>query len=359
MTRPRWILLLALFAALAWPTWWLLSGRPAGYQVVLPPLRVEPPSLRLPPIPFGKGAAGEFVLTNEGDEPLVITGIGPSGCDCAELSLTLPARPRAEQRPRLSPSGMQLALQPGEEARLRVVLSTARYREPVSWKGNAVPIRFASYDFLRLEYSADILIPFWVEPWAVQLGEVGIRERPIGAVVVKGDAAEDLRILAPAEIDGWRIELEQLTEAPPAWRIEVQAPPELPAQPFHQEFVLHTSVPDMPVRFTVFGVGMPDLAFAPSRVTLQPDATGRARAAIEFRYRAAGRRLERFEATARLDAGVELPARLAVVEEGRAWVVEVELPPGVDPAARDGVLVVRSDDPDSPELRVPILVFRG
>ncbi|RMH02211.1 MAG: DUF1573 domain-containing protein [Planctomycetota bacterium] len=320
-----------------------------------PPLAVEPPVLRLPRIPFGGAAGGEFRLRNEGDEPLVITGIGPTGCDCAVAELRLPSRSGDAARVRVQDRGMHLALAPGEEAILGITLDTRRYREPVRFKASNLPIQFEGWDYVALEYSADIWVPFWTEPWAVQLGTIGARERKPGLVAVRALEETDFEILAPSEIDGWELQVERAGDDPAAYRITVLPPPELPLGGLLKEFELATSIPDMPVRFTVLAQVVADVVHGPDRLLLRP-RQGVTEAELSVRTVAEGGRLHILAAEVEAPTKEAWPVRIEPLEPDRAWRVVVGLPAGVEPPLR-ATLVVTTDDPETPRIEVPIQVF--
>ncbi len=330
---------------------------PAGLELNHPPLAVDPPSLRLPRIPFGKGAAGQFLLRNEGSEPLTITGIGPTGCDCAVADLLLPGRPPGEDRVRVQDRGMRVSLAPGEEAVLELTLSTLRSRQPTRFKASAIPLYVEGYDYLALEYSADIWVPFWAEPWAVQLGTVGIRERKPGLVSVRALEEEEFEILAPDQIDGWELEVEQVSLHPSAYNIHVTPPPELPAGSFLQEFELNTSLPEMPVRFSVIGMAVADLAYSPQRLLLRPDE-GVTAATASLRMLPSDRLLRVLEARAETEEGLALPVEVEPVEPGRSYRVEVSLPADGAGGAKRATLTILTDDADQPEVQIPVQILR-
>ncbi len=331
---------------------------PAALELRHPPLRVEPSELRLPRIPFGKGASGEIRLTNEGDEEVVITGIGPTGCDCTMADLVLPDRPEGGRRVRVQDSGMRVALRPGETAVLEVTLSTLRSRQPTRFKASAIPIHFEGWDYLAVEYSADIWVPFWTEPWAVQLGTVGARERRPALVTVRGLEEEEFEILAPEQVDGWELRVTRVADAPAAYNVEAVPPPELPRGPFQQDFELNTSFPEMKVRFTVIGLAVADVTHSPQRVLLRPDE-GVREGRVAVRMLPADRGLAILEAVAETESGAPLEVDVTPTEPGRGYAVTVRLPAESDGApAERATLRVRTDDEETPLIEVPIQILR-
>ncbi|MBL7007534.1 MAG: hypothetical protein ISR76_00925 [Planctomycetes bacterium] len=321
------------------------------------PMKVEPEYLRLPRIPFGKGAAGEFRLTNEGRDPLRITGIGPTGCDCAVADLLLPDRPEGMQHLRVQERGMRLELAPGEQAVLKLTLSTLRYREPVRFKASSIPIQFEGYDHLALEYSADIWVPFWAEPWALQLGTLGVRQRPTGRIAVRAVEEAEFQILAPADLDGWELEIRQASADPDSYNIEVTPPPELPVGSFMKDFELRTSIPEMPVRFTVVGTVVPDVAHSPQRLLLRPDEGVRS-GAVTVTLLPTDRPLRLLGAEVRSSTGAACAVEIEPTIPGRSYRVSVTLPEDPATLGQDATLLIRTDDDETPLIEVRVQVLR-
>ena len=250
------------------------------------PLAVTPARLELPRIPFGATGRGSFELRNTGDAPLRITRIGPTNCDCALAQLELPDRPEDRRRMRVDLDGLLLTLAPGERAVLHFELITSRWREPVTWKSGSIPILFEDYDYQVLEWTADIWNPYWLEPWAVELGRVGTHDRPTGVVMVRANDEPHFRLRVPAVIDGWEL---RVSEAPEdgndRYRIDVRAPAELPLGPFQKEFTISSDLEGAPpVRFTVQGYVEPNVGYSPTRLVLRP-AAGRPSDELMIRYR--------------------------------------------------------------------------
>ncbi|MCH2112808.1 MAG: hypothetical protein MK213_08120, partial [Planctomycetes bacterium] len=142
-----------------------------------PALVAQPAKLTLPQIPFGGKGEGQFSLHNTTSEVVSILGIGPTGCDCAEVKLIIPATGDVFE---VSPQGMSVPLNPGMEAELHLTLDTSRYRDPVTWKTGRIPVILDRGPYLPLDYEADIWTPFWCEPWAIELGDVPMNESASG-----------------------------------------------------------------------------------------------------------------------------------------------------------------------------------
>ncbi len=327
------------------------DARPEGTT-----LEVRPQLLQFDPIPFGGRAEGVYHLRNAGAAPLRIRRIGPTGCGCANPVLELPGRSGPERRLRLDLGPVEVVLQPGEEALLHLTLDTSRFREPVSRRHGSFPIVIEGQPPVVLEYAADIWNPVQVEPWAVDLGRVGVREQPVATVLVKGHDQARFRLLAPEEVDGWRVAAVQVPGGEvDLWRVTVTAPPELPQGPFRQDFRLPLDVPGaLPVRFTVMGVGEPDLVWGPKRLIF-PAEGQRLALELTLRLRARGRSLPPPEVELLPegggDSGLEVQVRAA--EPERSYRIRVTRLAGPPPATRRGILRLHTAWEEQPVIEVP------
>jgi hypothetical protein len=315
------------------------------------PLVAEPAFLEFPRITFGESSLAWYELRNQGSEPLSITRIGPSGCQCAELRLELPERPPEQRFARVPDGGPPLVLAPGESARLGIKLDTSRYREPRSRIQRAgFPVMIQGHEALVLEYAADIWTPFQVEPWAVEMGSVGVRERPTGVVGVQAHDETDFHPIVPEEVDGWRFEMRGGGGEKPSFRILVTAPEELPLGPFLKEFQFRTDLAGAPpIRFTVQGVAEPDITWSPRKLSLLPGRT----AAVEVWTRAVG---GTFRVTdARVIAAFPKGFQVAIepVEEGRRYRVLLTYEGSVPEGGMEGALRALTDHRERRTLAVP------
>ncbi len=317
------------------------------------PLEIQPALLQLDSIPFGGRAQGAFLLRNRTKSPLLIRGIGPTSCDCAILDLTLPDRPGAPTWTP-SPQGMQLVLASGERAQVNLQVDTARYRNPVNWKTGRIPI-ILEEGYAALDWALSVWVPYWLEPWARNLQEVGIREQPVTYFLVEGKEVPDFELFLPEETDGWRLSASRVPlQAPVRWRVDVLAPPELPEGPFEKIFSVQTSVADGPnLSFRVFGVGVPDLSLRPQRLLLRPDRGDRSASAL-LRCRDAALRLDPPRISLS-PAAIGLGS-LAVetLQEGSAWRILFHLNENLGPLPKDSFILVETNHPETPQLRLSL-----
>lgn len=318
-------------------------------------LTVEPALMDLGSVTKGERGSGVWRLRNATAEPLAISRIGPSGCQCASLELLLPDR--AEPKRQITDGQLiHVELAPGERAEVHFTLDTARYREPISRKVGGIPVVLRDHPYVMLEWAADIWTPFAVEPWEVSLGEVGMREQPRGRVLVSAHDEEDFDLEIDVRIDGWQLKSQRLTPADEKalYEIVVIAPPELPEGGFQKNFEFLTSLAGAPpVRFSVQGQARPDLTLAPSRVMLDPQS-GRGSMRVELRNRALHGVVGDFQVEG-LPAGLEA--------------VEIDAAPGprrgftlrwtgtAPPAVVKGILTVRTGDAERPVLELPYSIL--
>lgn len=317
------------------------------------PLAVTPQFLDLGQVPFGERRAGGWTLENRGARPLEIVRAGPLGCQCANAELVLADGRRVDIGDGLPISA---TLAPGGRAELRFQLDTSRYREPISRKVGAVPLLFADAPPLVLQWAVDVWTPFAVEPWDVDLGEIGVRQRAQGRVLVQAHDDEQFGLVVDAEQDGWRVQSRRLSapDDKALYELLVTAPPELPEGGFQRSFRFLTDLPGAPpVRFAVRGVAGPDLAISPRRVFLDP-ARGRREARVELTHRAQGGRVERLELTG-LPAGLTMVAADPEPAPRRAFLLRWE---GAAPAATlRGVLELLTGDAERPRIELPYTVL--
>ncbi|HEX9795194.1 MAG TPA: hypothetical protein VGC54_14515 [Planctomycetota bacterium] len=323
-------------------------------------LLVVPGILQFEPIPFGGRGAGSFELQNTGAAPLTLTRIGPLSCGCETAELELPARAAPGDRVAIDPDGMYLVLAPGERALLHMRVDTSRFREPISRRIGSFAVHHDGGDALLLEYAVDIFTPFQLEPWSLDLGEIGPHDRASGAVTLLAHDVDSFGLDLPAQVDGWDIAKERIEVGTTfAWRIHVTAPPELPYGPFQREFRFRTDLPDAPpVRFWVMGRVEPDLGWAPKRLLLHGEP-GPVSASLRVQLRPAGERM----AAPRLefDAGEVAPAAVAAdletLVEGRQWRVVLTRTGPAPAAIVNGTLRLRTEHPEQEWIEVPYTLF--
>lgn len=287
------------------------------------PLSAEPAYLDLGAVNFGNRVSGTYRLQNTTGAVLPIVRIGPFSCQCASAELILPGRNGDQAKRRLDGGRVNLELQPDEVMELIFTLDTARYRQPASRKIGSIPIVFRDHPGMVIEWAADIFTPFAVEPWLVDLKDVGVRQGASGtSLVVAHDSINFNVDIDQVEEDGWHVKSRKVEVANSRLTFELTftAPEVLPEGPFSRVFRLATDLPDAPmIKVTVQGIAQPDLSFSPSRLVFDP-ARNRADAQIVIVHRAAGADLQGLQLDAWKAAGFSIiqeetsgPATLGLV----------------------------------------------
>ena len=233
-----------------------------------PPLSASPARLQFERIVFGQRATGTWTLKNVTEKDVVIRRIGPFSCQCVSAKLRLPAR--GQELATLRGEIMNLALHPNETAEIVFTLDTARYRKPVSRKLGSIPIVFADHPGMILEWAADVYTPFVVSPWAIEMGNVGIRQQATGRAMVAAHDSNEFILDVDGVFNGWFVKSNAVVldgHQRSAYELIFTAPSELAEGPFSQIFQFKTNLPDAPpVKINVQGVARPDVYVQPQRL---------------------------------------------------------------------------------------------
>lgn len=334
-------------------------GEQAAPAPAADPLSVSPAFLDLGSVPRGERTTGSWTLTNVSDAPVQLLRVGPLPCSCGHAELLLPSRPAGHDRMRVDGGLIDVRLAPGEEAEVRFTFDSSRYRQPISRKVVSLPVVLAEHAGVVLEAGVDVWTPFVVEPWAIQLGEVGVRERASGFVLVAAHDDESFGLPIDEEVEGWHVLSEKVsTGERDSYKLTVTAPPELAEGPFDQEFVFLTDLAGAPpVRFHVQGIAVRDIGVSPGRVVFEP-ATGRRTAEVTIFHRAADGALGAL-ALADEEGPVVLEEQRADGPRRRVLVLRWtgEVPEGLE----SGRLKVDTGDEHVPTVEVPwsVMPARG
>ncbi len=334
-------------------------GDAAPPPVAASPLEITPAFLDLGSVPRGERTSGVWTLRNTGAEPLRILRIGPMPCSCGRAELVLPERGSGSRRVRVDGSAMNLSLAAGESAEVHFTFDSSRYRQPISRKVLSIPVILADYPSPVLETGVDVWTPFVVEPWAIQLGEVGIREQASGFVLVAAHDTPRFGLDLDTEVEGWRVVSRRVSSGElDSYQVTVTAPMELPEGPINQEFRFHTDLPGAPVvRFFVQGIAVRDIGFSPARVLFEP-AAGRSTSELRVLHRGLDAEL----GSLILDVGdlpIELTEQTVEAPDQRLLILRWtgEVPQGL----KSGRLRIRTGDENVPVLEVPwsVMPARG
>ena len=333
------------------------GGPPAYADMPAAPLESSPSFLDLGSVTYGQRTSGTYHLRNASEEALAISRIGPFSCQCVSADLVLPDRGDSISR-RLDGKRLNLILQPQETMEIHFTLDTARYRKPASRKVGSIPIVFPEHPGIVLEWGADIWTPFAVEPWSIDMKEVGVRERPQGTAMVAAHDSSDFKVQIDQQFDdGWSVKSRQVTvkEAGLAFELTFTAPEVLPEGPFQREFRLHTDLQDAPpIRVTVQGFARADLTFSPTRLVFDPSRQ-RLEAQLALRQRAAGADLSGLDLLALEGSGVEIVSRESAGSQ--VLVLQLRYVGDVADKGRNFTLEIPTDDPSTPILEIPVTVM--
>lgn len=322
------------------------------------PLSVEPAFMDLGSVNFGERVSGTFHFQNTTGAVLPIVRIGPFSCQCASAELLLPGREGEQARRRLDGGRVNLELQPDEVMELVFTLDTARYRQPASRKIGSIPIVFRDHPGMVIEWAADIFTPFAVEPWMVDLKEVGVREQASGTAMVVAHDSVDFNIdIDQVEEDGWHVKSRQIQVANSRLTFELTftAPEVLPEGPFSRPFRLSTDLPDAPsIKVTVQGIAQPDLSFTPSRLVFDP-ARERSDAQLAVVHRAVDGNLDRLDLSAWKAAGFTIVDRDAP-EEGTLY-LHLRFAGKAEATMQNLTISMPTGDEETPVLEVPVTIM--
>ncbi|MDP7062050.1 MAG: hypothetical protein QF489_03835 [Planctomycetota bacterium] len=330
---------------------------------VAAPLSFSPVFADLGSVTFGERTSTIYTLKNTSEEPLVISRIGPFACQCVIANLVLPSRSGDAHKRRLDGKRVNLTLAPQETAEIHFVLDTSRYRKPASRKVGSIPVVFRDHPGIVLQWGADIYTPFIVEPWAIELGSVGIRSQPVGRAMVTGHDVWEFDLDVDFDQDGWTVKSRPILvdgTSKSTYEILFTAPEYLPEGPFMEKFQMLSGLPDAPpIKINVQGLAQPDLSFSPTRLLFDPQR-GRTTQRMIFAQRAAGLDLSELQFDdfvnhqIKYAAGKEqdFPAQGAVTQA-----LELEFIGEAPAASHSGVIKIPTGDEMTPILEIPYTVL--
>jgi hypothetical protein len=351
------------FAALAMLSGACSDSEPARVAVPAAPLKVSPEFADLGSVTFGERTSTIYTLQNTSDKPLIVSRIGPFSCQCVWADLVLPARSGDARKRRLDGKRLNLELAAGEIAELHFTLDTGRYRKPASRKVGSIPVVFQNYPGVVLQWGADIWTPFAVAPWAVEFGQIGIRSKPVGTVLVVAHDNQEFGLDVDFEQNGWHVTSRRISVAETdkmTYEISFAGPEYLPEGPFMEEFRMFTDLQNgPPIKVVVQGIAQPDLSFSPTRLMFDPD---RNRTKVQFVIvqRAAGEDLSGLvysnfaEHNLNLTAGKAAPLSDA---NGVTQVFEVEFTGEAPATSQTGSIQIPTGDEMTPMLEIPYTVL--
>jgi hypothetical protein len=346
----------------------LLSGACSDSQqkpavAVAAPLSFSPEFADLGSVTFGERTSTIYTLKNTSEQPLVISRIGPFACQCVLADLVLPERSGDTHKRRLDGKRLNLELSPGEVAEIHFVLDTSRYRKPASRKVGSIPIVFRDHPGIVLQWGADIWTPFIVEPWAIEMGAVGVRAQPVGRALVTGHDNWQFGLDLNFEQNGWKVRSEPILvegTTKSTYEITFTAPDYLPEGPFLEEFRMATDLQNAPpIKINVQGLAQPDLSFAPTRLLFDPDRDRRTQRLL-FAQRAVGLDLSDLAFEDFANHGIKYTPGPEVTLKSQNAVtktLELEFTGEVPKTSQNGVIKILTGDEMTPVLEIPYTVL--
>jgi hypothetical protein len=314
------------------------------------------PHLKLERVNFGEKRNGSFYFENQSDHPVTIRRIGPATCGCTTLTLNLPDRPDFEPR-ELHGGQLYLEIAPGEKGELEVLFDTSRNRKPITTRTDAFAVVVEGFRGFLLQYSIDVWTPFWLEPWSVDLGRIGVRQKATGFASVKGLEASHFQLILPPEIDGWKFWAVPIAGTKiDSFNINFQAPDELPLGPFEVLLPIRTDLLDSPeLSLSVRGIVVEDIDWSPRKIVLRPQTEG-ASAVLQLVNRVPELPidLENVIISGFPPGLIEIQAD--VIEVGTLFKIHlwVKQPPST---RLEGKLLLRTTYQDRPHIEVPVVVL--
>lgn len=346
----------------------LLSGacsdsKPKPVAAVAAPMSFSPEFADLGSVTFGERTSTIYTLRNTSNKPLIISRIGPFACQCVMADLVLPERSGDAHKRRLRGERINLELQPNEVAEIHFVLDTSRYRKPASRKVGSIPVVFRDHPGVALQWGADIYTPFIVEPWAVEMGAVGVRSQPSGRALVTGHDTRFFGLDVDFEQNGWKVRSSPIVvdgTTKSTYEITFTAPEFLPEGPFLEEFRMYTDLQEAPpIKVNVQGLAQPDLSFAPTRLMFDPDR-GRVTQRLIFAQRAVGLDLSGLLFDDFAEHGINYtagPMNTFEAQKAVSQVLELEFTGEIPTVSQSGVIQIPTGDEMTPVLEIPYTVL--
>jgi len=332
-------------------------------MVAAAPLKITPDFADLGSVTFGERTSTIYTLQNTSDQPLLVSRIGPFSCQCVSADLILPARSGAAHQRRLDGKRLNLELAAGEIAELHFTLDTSRYRRPASRKVGSIPVVFRDYPGIVLQWGADIWTPFAVSPWAVELGQIGIRSRPVATALVVAHDTAFFGLDIDFEQNGWHVKSSRVSVAETdqlTYQLSFTAPEYLPEGAFAEEFRMFTDLQGgPPIKIVVQGIAQPDLSFSPTRLLFDPQRERR-KVQLVLVQRSAGQDLSALNYDAFAKHGLTLTAGPALPLQGKngiSQIFEVEYQGEAPSVSQSGTIQIPTGDEMTPVLEIPFTIL--
>jgi len=320
-----------------------------------PPLAhilIQPNPLVLPTLTFGETTEGQFLLENPTEEIIYLQRIGPTTCECEALTLHYSDRPGTPSL-RLTGQPLNIAMNPGEKMAVKIKFDSSRFRRPVTWKHGAFALLVQGAQGALLEYEIDIWNPYWVEPWQVDFGIIGPRQRPWKYVLVRSHDATQFVLLIPEILRGWEFrKSDNDFNDTDGFKIEFRPPPEMPMGPFQEVFEFQSNLPDSPpIRFWAQGKVETAIFAKPKVVQLRGDSKN---AQIRIVGRGESFKINSIE----WDESLPIASRpqTKMIPGVNGWTVEIEFS---ESPQSEGSIRIFTNHPEHPQLSNPVRIIQS
>ncbi len=310
-------------------------------------------------VPDGEVAQHVFRLRNSDPVPVTISRMSPScGCTVPFVSYTnadgVVVQGDATNEPEI------LTVPPGALVELGVVIDSVRIREKNVHKLMQVRVTTTSEadPFLTLECSILVEQPFRALNTDLRRMPVSVGGKTTAQVLPVGSSGARIAALG-AVPDGLVASLVQ-EEGRDAWRVEVEALPPIPLGIFQREIELQSEtkdgMPGRPFLLRISGGGIADVELRPPQVILREGGDdGGKEALVTLAANVPGMRLLVLSAEPGGSARDSIRVEFEPVEPDSAgrssqWNLRVRALPDAVDKRFSGTVVVRTDDPQHPEL---------
>jgi len=312
-----------------------LAASPAwagGIKVSGPAIEVSPPRFEFGDLPQEHIEHVTCKVRNAGSELLQIQQV-TSDCGCAVAQIA------------------DSSLAPGEEVSLSITFSTRHFSGDVR-KTVTLVTNDPGSPRTRIVLSAFVRAIVAVTPDAIDFGRVVRGDTPSQTVTLRAAAADTFKVLdvaVPDHIYTTTLERDGTTDST-FYHLTVTVRPDAPLGTFSSTARVRTnirSVASLPISLDaqIHGFFLAD----PGRLPLGQVLEGSERTRT---FQVSAQRAGHHRVLAVRTSDPRLQVALRPIEEGRCYEVSVTIPAGAPPGRIDAALLVETDDPDQPEIRV-------
>lgn len=305
-----------------------------GIKITGPVIEITPPVFDFGTLPQESLRKVTTWIRNDGTEPLRIHGItSDCGCTVAQLS--------------------DSTLAPGDSTKLRITFSTRHFSGAITKH-----IRLLTNDPAApkapIKLKAVVRAIVSLQPPSVDFGSVPRGESPARTITIKAAASDSLRIqdvLVPEETFETRIHNAGSGDST-AYSLEIMIRPDAPVGPFSSTARIQTNIRNArTLSLNLKGQIHGFFKAQPCRLLLGQVRQGRVRQrSIQLVAQHPGAH----RVIGASCSGENLQVHVTPIEEGRIYEITVTVPPTMHPGRVHAMLNIQTDDPDQPEIRIPV-----